>query len=214
MVLWNRAAAGGAAWGLGWGLTELRIDVDRGEDRIERELEVLEGRMRTPGDALHGMPVVSLGDPRFAVRWREADGEFYLYVEDLQRGCLAGTTVFNRLIELDRRADRYLRAPHSRYGERYRRLGLATTLYRWGLDAGLCLMTGARQSPAAHALWDKLARDYPRLYVDLRGKRMHTLGQQVTPTVLNDLHTRMVLLGRGWTLGGLALAAGVRAATR
>jgi len=30
---------------------------------------------------------------------------------------LAGTTVFNRLVELNRRADRHLRSPHSRYGD-------------------------------------------------------------------------------------------------
>ena len=194
----------------GWPLaTELRIDVDREEDRIENELEAVQDRMRTPGDALYGMPGAALGNPRFGVRWREADGEYYVYVEDLQERCLAGTTVFNRLVELDRRADRHLRAPHSRYGEPYRRLGLATAVYRWALDAGLCLITGARQSPAAHGLWMRLARTYPLRYVDLRDKRLTDLGPRIPDDQLGELHTRMLLAGRGWTARDLAKATGM-----
>lgn len=197
-------------WWAGWGMTELRIDVGRGEERIDRELEVLHRRLKRPGDALHGIASVPMDDPRFVIHHREADGEFYLYVEDVRRGRLAGTTVFNRLIELDRRADRYLRAPHSQYAPAYRRRGLATAIYRWGLEAGLCLITGARQSPAAHALWGRLARHYPLHHVDLRDKRLAWLGTQVSPETLSALHTRMLLLGRGWTLQALADATGMR----
>src|SRR5690606_37153011 len=92
-------------WRAGWGMTELRIDVGRGEERIDRDLEVLHRRLKRPGDALHGIASVPMDDPSFVIHHREADGEFYLYVEDVRRGRLAGTTVFNRLIELDRRAD-------------------------------------------------------------------------------------------------------------
>ncbi|SFC43987.1 hypothetical protein SAMN05216344_11765 [Polaromonas sp. OV174] len=125
-------------------------------------------------------------------------------------GGLAGYTVFNRLVELERRADRYLRAPHSKYDPAYQRRGLATAVYRWGLDAGLCLMTGARQSPGAHALWHALARRYELGYVDLRSKTLRYLGPQVRPQVLDDLHTRMILLGQGWTMDGFCAAAGMR----
>ena len=61
-------------------------------------------------------------------------------------------------------------------------------------------MSGARQSEGAHRLWLGLARDYELGYVDLRRKRLSYLGRAVDAAVLGDLHTRMVLLGRGWTL--------------
>jgi len=123
-----------------------------------------------------------------------------VYVVDVRRGRLAGYTVFNRLIEVGRRADPYVRAPHSKYAAPYQGMGLATAVYRWGLEAGLCIMSGARQSVGAHRLWLGLARDYTLGYVDLRRKRLTYLGAAVTAPVLGDLHTRMFLLGRGWSL--------------
>ncbi len=190
---------------------ELRIDVSERPDRPpEDTFASLHERMNTPGDRLHGLPSVALNDPRFVIRHRQADGEYYVYVEDIQRRRLAGHTVFNRLVELDKRADRHLRAPHSRYGPDYQRRGLASAVYRWGLDAGLCLITGARQSPGAHALWLALARRYELGYVDLRDRTLSYLGREVRPGVLDDLHTRMILLGKDWTIGRLRAAAGMR----
>jgi hypothetical protein len=74
----------------------------------------------------------------------------------------------------------------------------------------LCLLTGARQSPAAHALWRKLAEAYSLGHVDLRNKNLTYLGSEVSPQVLGELHTRMLLLGRGWTLGKFTAATGMR----
>ena len=197
--LWHRPRA-----------TELRIDVDRGTQPLDGELDVLFRRMQTPGDRLHGIAAVGSGDPRYVIRHREDDGEFYVYVQDVHRQRLAGSTVFNRLIEVRRDADRIVRAPHSRYAAGYQRQGLASMVYRWGLDAGLCLLTGARQSPAAHALWLALSRHYALRYVDLRSKVLTDLGDTVSPRVLDDLHTRMLLLGRGWNVARFAAATGMR----
>lgn len=189
----------------------LRIDVQPGVSRKpDEEFASIYDRLRTPGDRLHGIPRIPLGDPDLALRWREADGEFYVYVEDLRQRRLAGYTVFNRLIEVSRRSDRHVRAPHSKFDEPYQRRGLASAIYRWGLDAGLCLVTGARQSEGAHALWHKLGRDYPLGQVDLRDKTLRYLGPTVAPEVLGDLHTRMLLLGNGWTLARFAAAAGMQ----
>ncbi|MCW5655822.1 N-acetyltransferase [Hydrogenophaga sp.] len=190
--------------------TELRIDVARPTQPVADALENLHARLHTPGDSLQGIPSIGLGDPDLVVRYREADGEFYLYVEDLRHRRLAGYTVFNRLVELDRRADRHLRAPHSNYAAPYQRRGLASALYRWGLGAGLCLITGARQSPGAHALWRALARDHELGCVRLADRRLTYLGTEVPPAVLEDLHTRMFLLGRGWTLARFAHETGMR----
>lgn len=187
---------------------ELRIDVSPiPPKQLEGECASIHDRINTPGDCLHGIAEIPLSDPRFAIRYRAADGEFYVYVEDLQAHRIAGFTVFSRLIELDKRADRIIRGPHSKFDVAYQRKGLASCIYRWALDAGLCLVTGARQSPGAHALWHKLARDYRLGYVDITDKKMRYLGNSVEPQVLNHLNTRMFLLGKGWSLGSFAAAA-------
>jgi GNAT superfamily N-acetyltransferase len=74
---------------------------------------------------------------RPARAFREADGELYVYIEDVRRDRLVGYTVFNRLVELSREADRHIRAPHSQYDPAYQRRGLASAVYRWALDQGI-----------------------------------------------------------------------------
>lgn len=186
---------------------ELRIDVQSPSATPQPdELKSLYARLHNRRDALFGASVVELPLPGLRVYCREADGELYLYVEDVQACCLAGYTVLNRLVEVSRRADAYVRAPHSKYAEPYQRRGIATALYRWALGRGLCLLSGARQSPAAHALWHKLARDYRLHHVTVQHKTLHHLGPEVSPDLLDDLHTRLLLLGQGWDLARFASA--------
>ncbi len=192
------------------GRTELRIDVDLRPEDLETELDNLYRRLRTPGDSMFGIATVPTHLPGLVFRTREADGEYYVYVEDVVRGCLAGYTVFNRLIELNRRADRHLRAPHSRYSPDYQRRGIATAVYEWALGSGLCLISGARQSTGAHGLWRALARHHELVYVDVRDKMLRCLGAEVDEALLDELHTRMVLLGDGWTLDRLCEATGMQ----
>lgn len=183
---------------------ELRIDVALPPWGVEAELRRLHERMRRPGDPLRGLPVIATPLRGLAFRHREADGEHYVYVEDLATGRLAGYTVFNRLVELSRQADPHLRAPHSRYSRHYQRRGIATAVYRWALDRGMCLITGARQSTAAHGLWQALSAHYELRYVSLDARKLSYLGPRIAPAVLEEFATRMVLLGRGWTLERLA----------
>ncbi|RQU30055.1 histone acetyltransferase [Burkholderia cenocepacia] len=187
----------------------MRIDVQHSQHDIDDELDTLYERVHQPGHRLHGLPAVALGRSGLIVRHREADGEYFLYVEDPAARQLAGYTVFNRLPELPRRADRYLRAPHTRLRGSAQRKGLATTLYRWGLDAGLCLISGARQSVGAARLWTALAHDYRHGFVDVEGRALRYLGETVADDVHGALHTRRLLLGNGWTLGELAQATGM-----
>jgi hypothetical protein len=187
---------------------ELRIDVALPPWGIEAELRRMQDRMHRPGDPLCGLPVVGTPLRGFALRYREADGEHYVYVEDLATGRLAGYTVFNRLIELGRRADAHLRAPHSKYSRHYQRRGIASAVYRWALDRGMCLITGARQSAAAHALWQALSARYELGYVALKDRKLAYLGPRVAPELLSDFHTRMVLFGKGWTLERFACETG------
>ncbi|MBS0341757.1 MAG: N-acetyltransferase [Proteobacteria bacterium] len=188
---------------------ELRIDVDPSAKGRGESLETLHERIHSPGDPLHGLPGFGLHDPQFKVHIREADGEFYAYVEDLQRHCLAGCTVFNRLVEVDRNADLHLRSPHSRYLAQYQRRGIATAVYEWALSSGICLMTGARQSAGAHALWRSLAQRYESGFADLRGKKLSYLGREIGAWDLNRLETRMFLLRRETSLAQFGAAVGM-----
>lgn len=191
-------------------LTELRVDVTHKPSDIKKQLEVLYRRFSTPGDALHDLPLLCIHIPGLVLRYREADGEHYVYIEDPARRCLAGYVVFNRLIEVDRRADPHLRAPHAKFAPAYQRRGIATTIYRWWLDRGNTLITGARQSAGAHALWLSLGKHYELLFVELRAKQLRCLGHQVDSRVRHDLHTRIVMLGRGWDVARLAQSTGMQ----
>ncbi|MHB1402417.1 MAG: hypothetical protein ACYCWB_08470 [Thiobacillus sp.] len=187
-------------------LTELRIDVRHQSSDIEKQLQALYRRLNTPGDALYDLPLLCIRIPGLVLRYREADGEHYVYIEDPARRCLAGYVVFNRLVEVNRRADSHLRAPHAKLAPAYQRRGIATTIYRWWLGRGNTLITGARQSAGAHALWLSLGKHYELLYVELRANQLRCLGLQVDSRVRQDLHTRIVMLGRGWDVDRLAQA--------
>jgi hypothetical protein len=189
--------------------TELRIDVQRDPKGLQAELDAIERRMRRKGDALHGLPALDIRRPGFLFLHREADGEHYVYVEDVARGRLAGYTVFNRLVEVDRRADRHLRAPHSRYAPDHQRCGLATAVYEWWRAGGRSLIPGARQSPAAYALWLSLARRHELFYVSLEKRKLRYLGLEVDEITRGDLHTRMILVGCGLDRARLAERVGI-----
>ena len=182
----------------------LRIDVQLPLSELKRELEALYRRLNQAGDILYDLPCLPIVFPDLVFRYREADGEHYIYVEDLRHGCLAGYTVFNRLIELNRRQDKHLRATHSKYAPAYQRKGIATAIYRCWLDGGNCLITGARQSSAAHDLWKSLSKHYQLIYVDVRSKSIRYLGEEVSAGVCEDLHTRMIMLAKNMRLAELA----------
>jgi hypothetical protein len=185
----------------------MRIDVSLDHRNLDAELAGLHARMRTPGDALHGLPAIATSLPHLAFRYREVDGEFHVYVEDPARPALAGCTVFQRVPEVDRRVDACIRSPHSRYAQDYRGQGIASAVYAWALQAGMCLVSGPRQSPAAHRLWMALARTYEIAFVQVADKRLRIMEAEPHPAALQDLGTRMLLLGAGWTLHRFAGAA-------
>jgi len=193
---------------------ELRVDVDPSATNRGDPLTHVYERIQTPGDQLHDLPSFGLRDPHLKVHVREVDGERYAYVEDTLRRCLAGCTVFNRLVEVDRRADRHLRSPHSRYLPQYQRQGIATAVYDWALASGICLMTGARQSAGAHALWRNLARRYESGFAELRNKKLTYLGVDMSPGDLERLETRMFLLPAKCSLPEFCAAVGMRISPR
>jgi hypothetical protein len=185
----------------------MRIDVSLSHRDMQAELASVHARMRCPGDVLHGLSGIPASLPGIALRYRETDGEFYVYAEDTEQNLLAGCTVFNHAFEADRRTARFIRSPHSRYAAGYRRRGIASAVYRWALGAGLCLVTGPRQSPAAHGLWMALARTHELAFVQLQERRLKMLGTCVDRSVFDKFETRMLLMGSGWTLQRFASAA-------
>lgn len=67
--------------------------------------------------------------------------------------------------------------------------------------------SGARQSVGVHGVWQSLARRCPSGYVEVRDKHLRYLGERVDDVaLLEDLHTRRVLLEAGWSLAELAAA--------
>src|SRR4051812_3611909 len=177
----------------------MRIDVSLDHRPLETELAQLQARLRERAGTLQELPTIRTGGPELAFSYREVDGEFHVYVEDASRKVLAGCTVFNRVFEVDRRTDSYVRSPHSRYAIAYRGKGIASAVYRWALQAGMCLVTGPRQSPGAHRLWMALARSHELAFVELAEHRLRILGNTVGQTALDAYGTRMLLLGAGWT---------------
>jgi hypothetical protein len=189
---------------------ELRVDVQWSVAAVDDELKSLQARLERSGLLKGGTSIIPTQIPGLVLRHREADGEHYIYVEDVDRGCLAGYTVFNRLIEVNRSLDRFVRAPHSKYAAGYQRRGIATAVYEWALDQGFCLVSGARQSQSAHALWMSLATRHRLEYIEVRNKCIHLLGSSVDPLTRDRLQTRMVLLGRGWEIEANSLKAPIR----
>jgi hypothetical protein len=192
--------------------TQLRVDVNLDPSSIEQELEALYARLKRPDDVLYNLPTLPLNYKGFTFRYREADGEHYIYVEDNRQATLAGYVIFNRLVELSRQADPHLRAPHAKFAPAYQRLGLARAVYGWWLDAGNCLISGARQSVGANALWHALSKQYPLMYVDLRNKQLRYLSRQVDEARRQDLHTRILMLGRNCPFDDLATRIGLAGA--
>ena len=179
-------------------LTELRIDVDQSGRDIKREFDALHDRIRTSHRTRDAMRVLPLQLHGLVFRMREADGETFVYAIDPLSNRIVAYTVFNRLVEVDRRTDRHLRAPHTKVVDGYRRMGIASAIYRWWLDSGRSLITGARQSAGAHGLWMALSRDYElaAVRIDAR-KRLQRLPMPPPADFFSALDTRFVLVGRG-----------------
>jgi len=177
-------------------LAELRIDVRLDEPGLEGELDALRSRMPSIDGLVDESELYSL-PPEFTVLARQADGEYFIYVFDRLHDRLAAYVTLSRLIEVNRRADRHVRSPHAKVARAYRRRGIVSAVYRRWLESGVCLMSGARQSAAAHALWVSLSGTYRMAYVRLDNKKVILLDEPVLPEQIGHLNVRAVLAGEG-----------------
>lgn len=193
-------------WGTRWRelITELRVDVLLPELELQQELQRLNGRwsrLQPPPEPLASLHLPGRG---LEVQARTADGEHFLYVIDRLTRQVVAYVTFSRLVEIHRRADPHLRAPHTKVMPAWRRQGIASAVYRWWLDSGRSAITGARQSPAARALWLSLARHYPLVYVRIDQKCLYPIEAPADAAALSALNVRAVLLGRGCELADFA----------
>ena len=164
---------------------------------VERDLGLQQRDGFRASDLAEETNAEALPLPGLEFRLREADGEYFVYAIDPLRNRIVAYTVFNRLVEVDRHTDHHLRAPHAKVVDGYRRMGIASAIYRWWLDSGHSLMTGARQSAGAHGLWMALARDYELAAARIdTHKRVQQLPLPPPPGFFNALDTRLVLVGR------------------
>ena len=184
--------------------TELRIDVDLPADDLEDELTQLYERWFASDATMDDLDGIGMSPHGLEFKARQADGEMFIYVVDPARRALAAYIVLNRLVEVNRQADKHLRSPHAKVAQAYRRLGITSAVYRWWLDAGRNLMSSERQSSHAHQMWMSLARDYQLVQVRLQDKQVHAVGAAACASVLHELGTRIVLLGRGCDVGAFA----------
>ncbi len=136
----------------------MRFDVRIGNEQIDQELAALQARMAHGRHALRNLPILDMSFPDIEFRVRKIAREQRVYAVDTQCQRLIGYSVFDILPEGSRRLHGKVRSVHSRYARDYQGRGIATALYTKVLSDGFVLVSGARQSCAAYALWKSLGR--------------------------------------------------------
>lgn len=174
----------------------MRIDVRLSNDEIERELAELQARMAHGRHALHTLPLLDLPFPGIQFRLRAIGHEQRVYAVDARDGRLAGYSVFDVLPEGARRMRSTVRSAHSRYAPGYQGRGIASAVYGRVLSQGFVLVSGARQSRAAHALWKSLGRKMPFEIVRVSADTIEPLAISESDERFSDLDVRLRLGGR------------------
>ncbi len=187
---------------------ELRVDVSRPAQHVRDELLDLARRLARAAQHATAPPGMRLPDG-FRARERQADGESYVYVEHLGSQRLVGYVAFQRLPEAGRRAATCVRLPHALFHPDFQRRGLGTAVYGGMLARGVSLVSGARQSPGAHALWQALGRRHALAHIQVGRRQLAYLGEHVPEHVRDDLQTRLLLLPIGWSITRFARHTGM-----
>lgn len=136
----------------------MRLDVCITGAEIEADLAAVQLRMSTGRYPLESLPTMAIDFPGVEFRVRELGTEQRIFSLDAATGRLIGYSVFDILPEGGRSFHGSVRSPHSRYAPQYQGRGIATAVYSWMLAQGRILVSGARQSAGAYALWRSLGR--------------------------------------------------------
>lgn len=91
--------------------------------------------------------------------------------------------------------------PHSKLLPEHTGNGLMPRMYQKVLDQGYCFVTGTGHTAAANKLWQSLAKHNPWFMVkELPGHKFEYIGQDVPEKLAKSTKTRIVILGKGWTV--------------
>lgn len=181
----------------------LRIDVKRPAQQIRDELQAYGRRLADAGPPAEPPGGVAL-PPGFRTCERRTGEVTFIYVEGIACGRLVGYVALHPLPEAGRRAAAAVRLPHALFHPDFQRRGLGSAIYGAVLARGIGLVSGARQSVAAHALWRALGRRHTLVHVQVRRRALAYLGSSVSATVLDDLRTRLLLLPPGMDVAAFA----------
>lgn len=126
-------------------------------------------------------------------------GDFIILVIDDSVTKIAGAVTLENWPSFSRVRSPF-KTPHSMFDPAYAGKGLATLVYTWLLKSGLCLISGEFQTQGANRLWAKLASNWPWFLIKQEASSYSYLGQEVSKGVALSRKSRIVLLGKGWTL--------------
>lgn len=96
-----------------------------------------------------------------------------------------------------------LLTPHATFSEAAQGKGYASSIYTWALSQGLCFLSSGTQSKAANVLWSKLGRTHPWFLVAKKLNQPLAFmgdGAGIPRHTLNSYDTRLVMLGKGWSV--------------
>ncbi len=171
----------------------MRFDVRISSEQIERELATMQERMACGPYALPALPKFDLCFSGMEFRVRRIAREQRVYAIDVRTRKLVGYSFFDILPEGSRRFHRTVRSAHSRYLPPYQGRGIATAIYSKILSDGFVLVSGARQSRAAYALWKALGRHMHFEIVQVRPETIEPLAISERDTRFLDLDVRLRL---------------------
>ena len=171
----------------------MRFDYCVNNEQIEQELASLQARMQRGRHALSNLPLMDMAFPDIEFRVRKIAREQRVYAIDTSSRLLVGYSVFDILPEGSRRLHGTVRSVHSRYAAAYQGRGIATALYTKVLTDGFVLVSGARQSRAAYALWKSLGRRMRFDVVKITPETIEPLKISERDNRFHDLDVRLQL---------------------
>ncbi|HLU03372.1 MAG TPA: N-acetyltransferase [Advenella sp.] len=171
----------------------MRFDVSISNEQIEQELADMQARMARGRHALGNLPLMQMQFPDMEFRVRKIAREQRVYAIDTRTGLLVGYSVFDILPEGSRRLHSTVRSVHSRYAAPYQGRGIASALYTKVLSDGFVLVSGARQSRAAYALWKSLGRRMRFDVVKITPETIEPLKISERDNRFHDLDVRLQL---------------------
>ncbi|MDX5445547.1 MAG: hypothetical protein LPJ87_05775 [Zoogloeaceae bacterium] len=174
----------------------MRLDVRVRNEDIDRELADMQARMERGPHALSKLPKADLRFPGVEFRVRHIAHEQRVFAIDSATGQLIGYSVFDVLPEGARRFRGSVRSVHSRYAAPYQGRGIASAVYSRVLSQGFVLVSGARQSRAAYALWKSLGRRTRLEIVRVSADAIEPLPISENDERFSDLDVRLRLGGQ------------------